>query len=1024
VASDLAVRKRLAREKSLPPIPASLGVEALSSLGAMREQVERLSGKTGDASDRAVRLFEVERGLLSAYMPTTVDQTRDVVPGSGGTRILKAPRGLQYEHQIFGIKLTWENVETQYSAVEVWCSEESTLLDDAWRVGIATKPMAEWTMHGISMRINYTFWIRAVDWSGGVSPWCPPQGQGGLIVPAEIDTTVDEVLELLAGRVTESHLYQDLVSRIDLIDGPGTMPGSVAERLAVETAARIAALAAEASARAADIAAEASARADALLAEAAARQAAITSEASTRQGSDESLASQISLVSAALEDEEAARIAAVSSEATARADADSAEANSRNALAVQIRGNYTGSDISQVSSGLIYSERNTRATADQVLSNRIDLIVAAGSGDFSDLYAAITAEETARVNADSALATDVSGLTARLDNVKDAQGNPTDKSIESTLVDNKQAQVSGDSALSSSISALSATVSGHYSTLDAAIVAEQTARADADAALALDITALQSSVGGNAAAIVTEQTARTNADSALASDILVLQAGVSGNESAIVTEQAARASADSALAADISALQSSVGDNAAAIVTEQTARTNADSALASDISTMQTTVDGHTASIQTHASTLDGLEAEWFVKLDVNGRVSGVGLHGTGATSEFIVLSDKFMVVTPGENPQVPFVVGPLGETGANGVGIDGDLVVNGTILTRHLNAGSVTADKIGADQVSGQHIAATSDIILNEGGRLTVGMNNLVLDSVGDRMLVAPDNGTVLGQPNYSGVDYAELKDGDLRFMYWDSVQEDHVLYNSVKRVEFGLGVANNQVVTLPGVWKQPPKIIVSPADIMAYSKDYPTANQSLVCQAENIVASGLTYQFTPKAFLRLTDGVVGSPITLDVSVTNSGTYNGWTYGTTSSLQTVDNTESITVSGTIGGAFGLKDRREYGDTEEYYYVYLYEDFYVDLWLVIDGVEYYAGSWGDDAPVDSAFTKTVSGLTPGVHTYSLKIGYSHPGDVSVSPLSGDSVISNAYVHGESVSTNQTTFTELAGGTLNYMAVGE
>jgi len=97
----------------------------------------------------------------------------------------------------------------------------------------------------------------------------------------------------------------------------------------------------------------------------------------------------------------------------------------------------------------------------------------------------------------------------------------------------------------------------------------------------------------------------------------------------------------------------------AAINAEQTARTTADTALASDITTLTSTVNTNnqtlTTALQTEATTranADGsLFAQYTVKIDSNGHVSGFGLasetvSGT-TTSAFIIRADKFAVVDP-----------------------------------------------------------------------------------------------------------------------------------------------------------------------------------------------------------------------------------------------------------------------------------------------------------------------------------------------------------------------------------------
>jgi len=169
------------------------------------------------------------------------------------------------------------------------------------------------------------------------------------------------------------------------------------------------------------------------------------------------------------------------------------------------------------------------------------------------------------------------------------------------------------------------------------------------------------------AAINTEQTERTTADTALASDITTLTSTVNTNNqtltSALQTEATTRATADTALSSDITTLISTVDTNnqtlTAALQTEATTRATADTALSSDITTLISTVNTNnqtlTAALQTEATTranADGsLFAQYTVKIDNNGHVSGFGLasetvSGT-TTSAFIIRADKFAIVDP-----------------------------------------------------------------------------------------------------------------------------------------------------------------------------------------------------------------------------------------------------------------------------------------------------------------------------------------------------------------------------------------
>lgn len=170
--------------------------------------------------------------------------------------------------------------------------------------------------------------------------------------------------------------------------------------------------------------------------------------------------------------------------------------------------------------------------------------------------------------------------------------------------------------------------------------------------------------------------------------------------------------------------QRDISGNAAAIVTEQIARADGDSALASSITTLQTTVDGNTASIQTNVSSINGLEAQYTVKIDNNGYVSGFGLASYPADegtfkSSFIILADEFAVVTPGDTPVVPFIVGNVG--GAPQVGINGQLLVDGTIY----------ADAVAANAIGANHIQVTNlSSIKSDLGDITAG--SITIDGAG----------------------------------------------------------------------------------------------------------------------------------------------------------------------------------------------------------------------------------------------------------------------------------------------------
>jgi Domain of unknown function (DUF1983) len=263
-----------------------------------------------------------------------------------------------------------------------------------------------------------------------------------------------------------------------------------------------------------------------------------------------------------------------------------------------------------------------------------------------------------------------------------------------------------------------------------------------------DITALQSSVGANTANITAnasavstldtrvttaEGTITTNATNitALESTVNDVNAGVAANASGVSSLNTRVTTAEGTIttnATNITALESTVNDvnagvaaNASAASSLDTRVTSAEGSIAANasaITTIQSDVAGNTAAVSTEASTratADGLlNAEYTVKVNANGYIAGMGVAvsagASGAiSSEIIMLADKFAIVTPTadatEVPNVPFVVGNV--NGVPTVGIDGQLVIDGSITANH-----IAANSIGANQISVASLDAISAVM------------------------------------------------------------------------------------------------------------------------------------------------------------------------------------------------------------------------------------------------------------------------------------------------------------------------
>ncbi len=110
---------------------------------------------------------------------------------------------------------------------------------------------------------------------------------------------------------------------------------------------------------------------------------------------------------------------------------------------------------------------------------------------------------------------------------------------------------------------------------------------------------------------------------------------------------------------------------------------------AQDLTTLTTTVGGNTASITTQAESIDGVEANYTVKIDNNNRITGFGLLSTtsGSTpfSEFAVIADQFSIVDPAstaDTPLQPFTVTSAKIFLNTDVQVDGNLLTTGTTIS------------------------------------------------------------------------------------------------------------------------------------------------------------------------------------------------------------------------------------------------------------------------------------------------------------------------------------------------------
>lgn len=600
------------------------GFRAGRDQGATTENIELLTGQRGNGLDRAVTVRDLsELGIATLRRAGQAGQSGILVPNSGSNlspgqvsaQRPTQPMDLAASGAFHNVILTWSEPNYRgHALTEIWRSPTDNLAQ-AVLIGTTVANIYPDAVGGAKVSWYWVRFVNALDVEGAFS------GPGG--VRGETSRAIDDILGELAGKVGESELTQHLTGRVDLIDGPASLPGSVAQRVASEAAARaldVAAeqlartqalakeqadraddFAAEATARSQEIQAEAQARALALQAEAeariadltaeqAARSTAIITERDERLAGDSALAQDLTLVNVKMDSANAA----ILNEKTARATADSALTSEIAILSAQVNAaptfisgfeagsdidrwiapvgttitGHTGSAYSGDQSALISSAHSGVPTALDALHIALPDGTAQAFSSYELRITLAAVQPLLGASAEFAVCYDTDGAGGSGWQVFTPQDTWAEYEFSWVVPEgvDQRARLSiwadtSNSGLSLIVDALRIRrVAGEIHEVTAAITAEQVARAQADEALTSRVDALTATT--------------TNQDATLAA--------------AIIAEQEARTTADTAMATRIDTLaaSSNTDELAAAITTEQQARVAADTALASDITAL------------------------------------------------------------------------------------------------------------------------------------------------------------------------------------------------------------------------------------------------------------------------------------------------------------------------------------------------------------------------------------------------------------------------------------------------------
>lgn len=153
------------------------------------------------------------------------------------------------------------------------------------------------------------------------------------------------------------------------------------------------------------------------------------------------------------------------------------------------------------------------------------------------------------------------------------------------------------------------------------------------------------------------------------------------------------------LQSDLTSLGSDVDANATAVSSLQTTVTqqgNDITANASAINLLGTEIDGNSASITTLQQSVNGIEAEFTVRVDINDRITGFGLIAGVDETEFGIVADRFVIADPDDsaNAVAPFEVvgGTTFIKSAVIPNLDAGKITSGSIATNRLLANTLTA--------------------------------------------------------------------------------------------------------------------------------------------------------------------------------------------------------------------------------------------------------------------------------------------------------------------------------------------
>jgi predicted phage tail protein len=153
---------------------------------------------------------------VSAMNVSSIPTTSVLTNLEGKTGLPPAVTHLTAASLLFGIGLKWGfpagAEDTQRT--EIWYGP-ANVLENATKLADLAYPQSDYSMQSLLAGATFFFWARLVDRTGNIGPWYPV-GNG---VMGQASSEADPILDLIEGKIEESHLGEHLRDEIDKIPG-------------------------------------------------------------------------------------------------------------------------------------------------------------------------------------------------------------------------------------------------------------------------------------------------------------------------------------------------------------------------------------------------------------------------------------------------------------------------------------------------------------------------------------------------------------------------------------------------------------------------------------------------------------------------------------------------------------------------------------------------------------------------------------------------------------------------------------